>query len=71
MGRYGQPVIDADGHGGEPLGWRRRIPAKFESTMRDYVASMRAQYAHLLRFPLRAVGFPPKPVAGLVGAGAG
>jgi predicted TIM-barrel fold metal-dependent hydrolase len=45
MGRFGHYVIDADGHGGEPLGWRRRIPAKFESTMRDYVASMRAKYA--------------------------
>lgn len=47
MGRHGHYVIDADGHGGEPLGWRRRIPAKFESMMREYVASMRAQYANL------------------------
>ena len=23
MGRYGFRVIDADGHGGEPTGWRR------------------------------------------------
>jgi predicted TIM-barrel fold metal-dependent hydrolase len=47
MGRFGHYVIDADGHGGEPLGWRRRIPAKFESTMRDYVAAMRAKYTNL------------------------
>jgi hypothetical protein len=28
MGRYGYGyyVIESDGHGGEPLGWRRRIP---------------------------------------------
>ena len=45
MGRFGHYVIDADGHGGEPLGWRRRIPAKFEATMRDYVAAMRVKYA--------------------------
>ena len=45
MGRFGHYVIDADGHGGEPLGWRRRIPARFETTMREYVAAMRAQYA--------------------------
>jgi predicted TIM-barrel fold metal-dependent hydrolase len=40
-------VIDADGHGGEPLGWRRRIPARFEATMRAYVAALRAKYADL------------------------
>ena len=38
-------MIDADGHGGEPLGWRRRIPDPHASTMRAYVASIRAQYA--------------------------
>ena len=47
MGRFGHYVIDADGHGGEPLGWRRRIPARFESTMREYVAAMRAKYVNL------------------------
>jgi len=45
MGRFGHYVIDADGHGGEPLGWRRRIPAKFESMMQGYVDAIRAQYA--------------------------
>jgi predicted TIM-barrel fold metal-dependent hydrolase len=47
MGQLGHYVIDADGHGGEPLGWRRRVPAKFASTMREYVAAMRAQYANV------------------------
>ena len=47
MGRLGQTVIDADGHGGEPLGWRRRIPDAFASRMREYVASMRAKYTNL------------------------
>jgi len=47
MGRFGHPVIDADGHGGEPRGWRRRIPARFLPQMRDYVAAMREKYAGL------------------------
>ncbi len=47
MGRFGHVVIDADGHGGEPLGWRRRIPTKYASLMREYVTSMRATYANL------------------------
>jgi predicted TIM-barrel fold metal-dependent hydrolase len=45
MGRFGHYVIDADGHGGEPIGWRRRIPDAYASRMREYVASMRAKYA--------------------------
>ncbi|MCH2170113.1 amidohydrolase family protein [Myxococcota bacterium] len=47
MGRFGYYVIDADGHGGEPLGWRRRIPATFEGRMREYVAAMKARYGGL------------------------
>lgn len=47
MGRFGHYVIDADGHGGEPLGWRRRIPHAFESRMREYVASMKSTYKNL------------------------
>jgi predicted TIM-barrel fold metal-dependent hydrolase len=47
MGRFGRYVIDADGHGGEPLGWRTRIPAKYKSTMRAYVDAMRARYKDL------------------------
>ncbi len=47
MGRFGHYVIDADGHGGEPLGWRRRIPDAFASRMREYVDSMRSKYTNL------------------------
>src|SRR5262245_27431091 len=47
MGRYGHYVIDADGHGGEPLGWRRRIPARHLAKMREYVARMKAHYTGL------------------------
>jgi predicted TIM-barrel fold metal-dependent hydrolase len=47
MGRFGHYVIDADGHGGEPLGWRRRIAAKYQAKMRDYVAAMKAHYTGL------------------------
>jgi predicted TIM-barrel fold metal-dependent hydrolase len=47
MGRFGHFVIDADGHGGEPLGWRRRIAARHLAKMREYVAIMRAHYADL------------------------
>jgi predicted TIM-barrel fold metal-dependent hydrolase len=47
MGRFGHAVIDADGHGGEPRGWRRRIPDEYRSTMLDYVAAMKARYAGL------------------------
>jgi hypothetical protein len=47
MGRFGHYVIDADGHGGEPLGWRRRMPAEFAQKTRDYVDAMRAKYANL------------------------
>jgi len=47
MGRFGHYVLDADGHGGEPLGWRRRIPDAFMSRMREHVASMQATYTGL------------------------
>jgi predicted TIM-barrel fold metal-dependent hydrolase len=47
MGRFGQYVIDADGHGGEPLGWRRRIADRHRARMRDYVAAMKAHYTGL------------------------
>jgi predicted TIM-barrel fold metal-dependent hydrolase len=47
MGRFGHYVIDADGHGGEPLGWRRRIAPRHHARMRDYVAIMKAHYADL------------------------
>ena len=47
MGRMGHYVIDADGHGGEPLGWRRRIPTAFESQMRTYIGAMKEKYKNL------------------------
>src|SRR5258705_11597726 len=47
MGRFGRYVIDAEGHGGEPLGWRRRIAPRHHAKMRDYVAIMKAHYADL------------------------
>lgn len=56
MGRFGHYVIDADGHGGEPLGWRRRVPDAFASRMRDYVDSMRAEYASVPGAGLRGTG---------------
>ena len=40
-------MIDADGHGGEPLGWRRRIPDRYSAQMREYVAQMKAKYKGL------------------------
>ena len=45
MGRYGHYVIDADGHGGEPLGWRRRVPEHFHSQVVDYVRQIKAHYS--------------------------
>ena len=44
MGRYGYPVIDADGHGGEPLDWRTRIPDPYRSTMVRYVCALKDHY---------------------------
>jgi predicted TIM-barrel fold metal-dependent hydrolase len=54
MGRYGEFVIDADGHGGEPLDWRRRIPSRFEPQMRAYVAEMKRIYQGLPGGGMRA-----------------
>jgi len=47
MGRYGRYVIDADGHGGEPRGWRKRIPDRFLPQMKEYIAMMKAKYGGL------------------------
>ncbi len=44
MGRYGFDVIDADGHGGEPLDWRRRIPDRFRTQMVEYVRALKDHY---------------------------
>jgi len=45
VGGNGFRVIDADGHGGEPVGWRRRIPDRFRPQMREYVAVLKQHYA--------------------------
>ena len=44
MGKFGRYVIDADGHGGEPLDWRRRIPDEFLPQMRAWVRSLKERY---------------------------
>ena len=44
MGRYGFEVIDADGHGGEPLDWRRRIPDRYRPQMVEYVRALKDHY---------------------------
>ncbi len=44
MGYAGYPVIDADGHGGEPPRWRRRIPDRYRGHMAEYVRSMKHTY---------------------------
>ena len=44
MGRYGYYVLDADGHGGEPLGWRKRVPDRFRSRMVEYVRATKEHY---------------------------
>jgi predicted TIM-barrel fold metal-dependent hydrolase len=44
MSYDGYYVIDADGHGGEPLDWRRRIPASHLDKMIAYVASMKQTF---------------------------
>jgi len=62
LGRFGHYVIDADGHGGEPLGWRRRIPNRFSSTMRAWVEAMRSKYQGLPGGGMRVA--EPKGAAG-------
>jgi len=44
MGRYGYTVVDADGHGGEPADWRRRIPDEFRPRMVEYVRRLKDHY---------------------------
>src|SRR5262249_56604007 len=44
MGRYGYYVVDADGHGGEPLGWRKRVPDRFRDRMVEYVRATKEHY---------------------------
>ena len=47
MGRFGHYVIDADGHGGEPTDWRRRVPEKFRPQLFAYIDRMKATYTGL------------------------
>src|SRR5436190_741726 len=47
MSYDGYFVIDADGHGGEPLDWRRRIPASHLDAMIAYVSSMKQTFADM------------------------
>jgi predicted TIM-barrel fold metal-dependent hydrolase len=47
MGRFGYYVIDADGHGGEPLDWRRRIPDAHRDRMIEYVTSMKRTFSDM------------------------
>jgi predicted TIM-barrel fold metal-dependent hydrolase len=47
MGSYGYPVIDADGHGGEPAKWRHRIPDAFRGQMAAHVRSMKQTFGDL------------------------
>jgi predicted TIM-barrel fold metal-dependent hydrolase len=44
VGYSGYPVIDADGHGGEPPRWRHRIPDRYRTRMAEYVRSMKNTY---------------------------
>ncbi|HXY93148.1 MAG TPA: amidohydrolase family protein [Acidimicrobiia bacterium] len=44
MGRHGFVVVDADGHGGEPLDWRSRIPDRFRAEMVAYVRALKDHY---------------------------
>ena len=45
MGRFGWYVIDADGHGGEPVGWRRRVPDRFQAQVVEYVRQIKQHYS--------------------------
>ena len=47
MGRHGYYVIDADGHGGEPVSWRDGIPHAFQPQMERYLERMRQHYTGL------------------------
>jgi predicted TIM-barrel fold metal-dependent hydrolase len=47
MGRFGQHVIDADGHGGDLPNWQARIPEKFQPYWEDRKARIKKQFANL------------------------
>src|SRR5438552_1538293 len=47
MGLDGYAVIDADGHGGEPLDWRERVPNRYRPQMEQFVARMKGLFGDL------------------------
>ncbi len=47
MGRFGQHVIDADGHGGDLPNWQARIPEKFQPKWEERKARIKKQFANL------------------------
>jgi hypothetical protein len=56
MGQHGFYVIDADGHGGEPLDWRSRIPDAFRPQMEAFVAKIKGRYGDLPGGGMRVEG---------------
>ncbi|MFP6662820.1 MAG: amidohydrolase family protein [Deltaproteobacteria bacterium] len=68
MAFNGQFIVDSDGHGGEPHGWRKRIPAQFKSQMLEYIAEMKATFTGLPgggmqtnEFTKRDISWPEDP----------
>jgi predicted TIM-barrel fold metal-dependent hydrolase len=47
MGRYGNWVIDADGHGGDLPNWQSRIPVEFQGKWEERRAKIKKQFANL------------------------
>src|SRR5262249_6072875 len=47
MGKFGDFVIDADGHGGEPADWQERLPKEFQSHMAARRERIKKQFANL------------------------
>src|SRR4029077_15978020 len=47
MGRFGNHVIDADGHGGDLPNWQSRIPAAFQPNWEERRERIKKQFANL------------------------
>jgi hypothetical protein len=47
MGRFGYFVIDADGHGGDPPGWDKRIPERFQAAWAARRERIKQHFANL------------------------
>ena len=47
MSKFGYPVIDADGHGGEFADWRNQVPERFTPTVTAYMEKIRKHYGRL------------------------